>query len=291
MIRRNRIIIALSVFILFTSALFAQSVEGGIARSVSFFQAGKSVKIEYRIPAPATVYVYVSLDAGRTFRGPLQMVSGDVGIVATKGTKSVVWNPLEEYGEIVSNQVCFRVIAIPFEQVARDVEKATKASSKGSSLHVWVDAFGTPMSRITTRAAYASNKTIGFSWGASLSAFYGGPRLLIGGGASCRTIPGVFSSTSTESSVTIKNSYYYNDWFPCVFADLLYVFNPKSRPFLRLQAGGGYYWSSFIGPFASVGAGIHPLRHLYLQLSADYFFFQAHEKNVIHPAMHLGISF
>jgi hypothetical protein len=280
------------LFLFFLQTLSAQSKEGSIARSVSFYQTGKSVQIDYRIPAPASVYVYVSLDAAKTFQGPLQMVSGDVGIVATKGTKTILWNPLEEIGEIVSNQVCFMVMAIPIDVAGRPEEKTPETPAKGSSVQLYTDVFGAYLNRIS--GSGQSGPYLGFTLGASLSLLFGGPNIYYGFGLSGHAIPCMSSTSTTESSVTIRNTYYYNDWFPCAFGDLRYFFRAKSRPYLKLQAGGGYYWSpemgeSFLSPYASLGVGIHPLKHLSLQFSADYF--QAREASVVCPTVHLGLSF
>lgn len=54
--------------------------------------------------------LYVSLDAGKTFKGPLTKVSGDVGPVKSNGKKSITWQVFEEMGnEEITGDLVFEV--------------------------------------------------------------------------------------------------------------------------------------------------------------------------------------
>lgn len=101
------------------SGLSGQAVSG-----IGFGQEGQKIVVQYNI-AGAKYYqkfnaeLFVSMDGGRTFDGPLKEVSGDVGmgIVAGSG-KKIVWDVLKErpdFGGNVVFDVRVRVIeeAIP----------------------------------------------------------------------------------------------------------------------------------------------------------------------------------
>lgn len=94
---------------------FAQNEEN-IARKVTFRQEGQGVVIEYRISGAADVTVFFSDNGGKTYYGPLTAVSGDVGTVKGEGKKKVMWLPLEEIGGIDSDDVCFKVVAVPVQK-------------------------------------------------------------------------------------------------------------------------------------------------------------------------------
>lgn len=83
-----------------------------VGQKVTFKQVADKVAVSYSLlESEANVSMYVSLDAGQTWYGPLQQVSGDVGFVRKKGRKVIVWDALEEFGEIESSKVAFYVLA------------------------------------------------------------------------------------------------------------------------------------------------------------------------------------
>ncbi len=84
---------------------------------VDFEQKDKIIEINYKlIPIPNAsgcfVELLVSLDGGKTFSGPLQKVSGDVGYVASIGVKRIIWNVVDEYKKVRGN-VMFQIVAKP----------------------------------------------------------------------------------------------------------------------------------------------------------------------------------
>ncbi|MGM9795318.1 MAG: formylglycine-generating enzyme family protein [Candidatus Aphodosoma sp.] len=85
-----------------------------VAQTVSnaaFEQVDNRVKITYQLDKSSAIRVYMSEDGGRTFKGPLQKVTGDVGSNVTPGSKVIWWNPLSEYEQIVGSNICFKVMA------------------------------------------------------------------------------------------------------------------------------------------------------------------------------------
>jgi hypothetical protein len=53
----------------------------------------------------ADVELFVSIDEGVTFVGPLKAVSGDVGAVRTNGSKSITWNVFSEFNSLKGDVV------------------------------------------------------------------------------------------------------------------------------------------------------------------------------------------
>lgn len=67
---------------------------------VKAYPQGKNIVVEYDLGADAEfVRLYVSLDGGVNYRGPLQQVSGDVADVKAGFGRSIVWNVLKELNQ------------------------------------------------------------------------------------------------------------------------------------------------------------------------------------------------
>lgn len=67
---------------------------------VKAYPQGKNIVVEYDLGADADfVRLYVSLDGGANYRGPLQQVSGDVADVKAGFGRSIVWDVLKELNQ------------------------------------------------------------------------------------------------------------------------------------------------------------------------------------------------
>lgn len=67
------------------------------AEIVRAFPKGKTIVVEYDLAADADfVRLFVSLDDGVTYRGPLQQVSGDIADVKAGFGHSIIWDVLKE---------------------------------------------------------------------------------------------------------------------------------------------------------------------------------------------------
>lgn len=67
---------------------------------VKAYPQGKNIVVEYDLGADADfVRLYVSLDGGVNYRGPLQQVSGDVADVKAGFGRSIVWDVLKELNQ------------------------------------------------------------------------------------------------------------------------------------------------------------------------------------------------
>lgn len=89
----------------------AQTVE-----DVSFYQDDQFVLVSYDLLGAATqsytVELYLSLDSGKTFSGPLQYVSGDVGNQVKTGRNLLIrWDAIQEKEQLISYDVVFWVMA------------------------------------------------------------------------------------------------------------------------------------------------------------------------------------
>lgn len=83
-----------------------------LVSNVKFTTNGDKVMIGYSLASnSADVSLYVSVDGGKTYSGPLFYVSGDAGRVEGSGRKVILWDVLTEYGGIHSDMVQFYVLA------------------------------------------------------------------------------------------------------------------------------------------------------------------------------------
>lgn len=101
-----------SLFLLIAVNLSAQQVT-----NVRDVQQGQNIQVTYDLMgdkniAKFTILLYVSLDGGRNWRGPLSQVSGDVGpsIQAGQG-KTITWRVLEEFDDLQGSNIVFKVDA------------------------------------------------------------------------------------------------------------------------------------------------------------------------------------
>ena len=89
--------------------------------NVSFKQKGQQIEVSYNITGAKffqffNVDIYVSIDGGKTYQGPLKEVSGDVGKeIRTGAGKKVYWDVFNEMPDFGGN-VAFDVRAIVMEK-------------------------------------------------------------------------------------------------------------------------------------------------------------------------------
>lgn len=77
--------------------------------NVRFEQENKQVKITYTLDKQADISVSISEDGGTTWHAPLKQVSGDVGKQVQPGSKTIYWDVLAEYDQLVGTNICFQV--------------------------------------------------------------------------------------------------------------------------------------------------------------------------------------
>lgn len=84
------------------------------AKGVTFSSKNDKVTIQYILQENAYVELYVSLDGGESYYGPLNELSGTRGNVRKSSvTRFIDWNPVKEFGGIESDAVTFRVVTSP----------------------------------------------------------------------------------------------------------------------------------------------------------------------------------
>lgn len=93
----------LSILLVFTVLSSAQTVT-----NVTAVQVGKTIEIAYDLDKAADITVYMSTSGGTTYR-ELRKVSGDVGKTVGPGHKTVMWDVLEEMGELTGDNIVFMV--------------------------------------------------------------------------------------------------------------------------------------------------------------------------------------
>lgn len=102
------------LILLFCSVFFSTNVFSQTVSNVFAEQQGNDLIIFYTLETdePCEINLYISNDAGRTWEGPMQKVSGDAGKNIIAGKKQLRWIVLEERESLVGNQVQFRITAI-----------------------------------------------------------------------------------------------------------------------------------------------------------------------------------
>ena len=105
----KRISILILVLIFLSVGLYSQSI-----RNIDFKQQGNNIIVTYTLKlikeSAVNIELYVSLDGGKTYDGPLNVVSGDVGYISESGEKSITWSVFDEY-ETFEGNVSFEVKA------------------------------------------------------------------------------------------------------------------------------------------------------------------------------------
>jgi len=87
-------------------------IDSNVAKDVFYTVKNDRVWVDYLLKEDSYVDLYISLDGGNTFQGPLKYVSGDVGEDVKKGRNYIVWDAQKEFGDFASDQVVFRVVSI-----------------------------------------------------------------------------------------------------------------------------------------------------------------------------------
>ena len=92
--------------------MVSQSALSQVVTDVTDYQEGNNIVVTYLLEGDATIQLYYSTDGGRSFKGPLSRVSGDVGPSVIPGQNEIVWDVLSEVESLDSPQVVFKVVAI-----------------------------------------------------------------------------------------------------------------------------------------------------------------------------------
>ena len=99
----------LLIFLIFNNiTTYAQKVS-----NVTFRQEQSNIIVSYDLETktPCKISLFVSTDDGKTWKGPLKKVTGDVGAKITTGNHSITWNVLEEFEELRGDKIKFQVKA------------------------------------------------------------------------------------------------------------------------------------------------------------------------------------
>lgn len=120
-------VIVLSFFTMCLNSIYAQNVSG-----VNFYQNDKNVVITYYLSEKSSVNLYVSLN-GRGKYKKINKAIGDVGASIYPGFKRIIWSPLNEIGDVQSNNVIFKVSAKPIKEAKK---KSTNSNFKGPDLNM-----------------------------------------------------------------------------------------------------------------------------------------------------------
>jgi len=111
-------VFSILILLMFCICSYAQKI-----KDVAFKQEGNTIIVNYEINLPelriAYVDLYVSLDGGRSYNGPLKHVTGDISEIVTSGKKSITWHVFDEYEKLdghVGFEVRAKLECLPFEK-------------------------------------------------------------------------------------------------------------------------------------------------------------------------------
>ncbi len=99
---KNCIVTGILFLSLFSSYSFSQGGPGkkNVINNVNAVENNNLVYVHYQLNShfyqKSLISLYISFDQGRTFDGPLQKVSGDVGAVSSRGKKTIIWDAIAE---------------------------------------------------------------------------------------------------------------------------------------------------------------------------------------------------
>jgi uncharacterized protein (TIGR02145 family) len=81
--------------------------------NVNYRQEQSTINVSYDLETKTTcnISLYVSINAGNTWQGPLIKLMGDVGAKIISGNHSITWNVLEEFEELRGDKIMFQVRA------------------------------------------------------------------------------------------------------------------------------------------------------------------------------------
>ena len=100
----------LLIFLIFNNiTTYAQKVS-----NVTFRQEQSNIIVSYDLETktPCKISLFVSIDDGKTWKGPLKKVSGDAGAKIATGNHNITWNVLEEFEELRGDKIKFQVRAL-----------------------------------------------------------------------------------------------------------------------------------------------------------------------------------
>ena len=145
--------------VLFISVLFFFIGIGLHAQRITnirFEPFGRAVQIHYtlsRLPfdSYATLNLFVSTNGGESFIGPLVQVQGDIGKVVANGKKSVIWQALDEIGQL-DGRIVFELRGDVVKEKQK-VENLLMYNVSGSS------CFGVMYGRVARWGGYVRGKT------------------------------------------------------------------------------------------------------------------------------------
>lgn len=96
--------------------------------NVDFFQSGSNVVITYNLDVKSDIQLFVSINGGNTYTGPLKEVSGAVGPAVMPGKAlNIVWNVLAETSSFGGERVVFKVEAKKCKIIKPAKPKVVKA--------------------------------------------------------------------------------------------------------------------------------------------------------------------
>jgi uncharacterized protein (TIGR02145 family) len=96
----------INIFTVFS--VFSQKVSDATSRQE---QSNIIVSYHLKTELPCTISLFVSTDGGKNWTGPLKKVKGDVGNKVFGGDYTIEWSVLEEYNELIGDNIKFQVRA------------------------------------------------------------------------------------------------------------------------------------------------------------------------------------
>lgn len=101
----KKTLLTLALLVSILSISYSQNIS-----NIDFSQKGQSIEINYKLSLlaynqQADISIYVSMNGGENFIGPLKEVTGDVGENISNGNKTIVWEVFKEIPAFSGNIV------------------------------------------------------------------------------------------------------------------------------------------------------------------------------------------
>ncbi len=114
------------IFFLFLLIFFGINTNAQHVSNLLFKQDKANIIVSYELETitNCNVSLFVSIDGGTTWKGPLKKVTGHVGDNVSKGLKSITWDVLGEFEELSGDNIKFQIKAEANQKTEENLVKS-----------------------------------------------------------------------------------------------------------------------------------------------------------------------
>ena len=114
------------IFFLFLLIFFDINTNAQHVSNLLFKQDKANIIVSYELETitNCNVSLFVSIDGGTTWKGPLKKVTGHVGDNVSKGFKTITWDVLGEFEELSGDNIKFQIKAETNQKTEENLVKS-----------------------------------------------------------------------------------------------------------------------------------------------------------------------